>query len=1181
VGPNEIMRKHASRSFAACSRPATRVLARLRTSLAATLRASSRIVWFGAVAGLSMIGLVVALATLPAARISADTGSGSISLTTTGSPVSENFDSLANTGTTNTTLPAGWYLTEQGGGARDNEQYGADNGGSNTGDIYSYGATSTTERAFGALRSGSLIPFIGAKFTNNTSGTVTSLDISYTGEQWRLGTAARTDRIDFQYSLNATDLTTGTYTDVDQLDFTTPNTTTAGAKDGNAVGNRTSISFSITGLSIPNGATFFIRWLDLDASGADDGLAVDDFSLTPQGSGGGGPPVLSIDEVTVTEGNAGTTTARFTVSLSSPALAGGVTFDIATQDNTATTADNDYVGRSLTMQSIAAGNLSYTFDVTVNGDMTTEPNERFFVNVTNITGADAADTQGIGTILNDDFTPVPIHTIQGSGNSSPFASNVVSTSGIVTGVKSNGFFIQEADAGADADPNTSEGIFVFTSSARPAAASVGNSVSVMGLVQEFIPSSDVNSPPATEIAGSPTVTLLSSGNPLPTPIALTAADTSPAGTIEQLERFEGMRVHVNSLTAIAPTQGSINEPNAISSSNGVFYGVITGIARPFREPGVETPDPLPAGSPCCVPRFDANPERLRVDSDGLVGGIPLEVTSGAVITNLTGPLDYAFRTYTILPDPGSVPSVSGNISATPVPAMEANEFTVASFNTERFFDTVNDPSTSDPVLTVAAFNNRLNKASLAIRNVMRTPDIIGVEEMENLPTLQALATKVNSDAVVAGQPDPGYQAYLVEGNDIGGIDVGFLVKTPRVTVIDVTQFGKDTTYIDPSGMMAVLNDRPPLVLRAVVNTPDSTLVSFPITVIVNHLRSLSAVDDPSDGNRVRTKRRAQAEYLANLIQSRQATENIVSIGDYNAFEFNDGYVDSIGTIKGTPASVTEVVLASSDLVDPDLTDLISFAAADQKYSYSFDGNAQTLDHELITANLLTRFAHINYARNDADFPESFRNDSARPERISDHDMPVAYFTFPVVCIVTCPGDITSPNDPGQCGAVVSYTAPTVSGDCAQVSCTPTSGSFFPIGATTVTCSESIGGGASCSFTVTVNDTEAPAITGASANPLVLGPPNHKLVPVTVDYTASDNCGSVTCTLSVASNEPINGTDDGDTSPDWVIQDAHHVMLRAERSGIGSGRIYTITITCVDGAGNSSGHSVSVAVPLHK
>jgi predicted extracellular nuclease len=704
-----------------------------------------------------------------------------------------------------------------------------------------------------------------------------------------------------------------------------------------------------------------------------------------------GVVTLSINDVTVTEGNAGTTIASFTVSLSLPAPMGGVTFDIGTQDNTATVADNDYVTHTLMGQTITQGNSTFMFDVTVNGDTTVEPNETFFVNVTNVVGATVGDGQGVGTITNDDFTITPIHTIQGSGTTSPFAGQVVTTSGIVTGVKNNGFFIQTPDASIDADPNTSEGVFVFTSSSPPAAAAIGNSVAVMGTVQEFIPTQDVNSPPATEIM-TPTVTQLSTGNPLPAPITITAAATL-VNDFNNLEKYEGMRVHVDSITTISPTQGTINEPNATSTSNGTFYAVVTGVPRPFREPGIQVPDPLPSGTPCCVPRFDSNPERLRVDSDGLVGAAQLEVTTGATIANVTGPLDYGFRTYTILPDPGTLTqgSVVGNISATPVPVPNADEFTVASFNMERFFDTVNDGESGAPVLTATAFNNRLNKASLVIRNILRSPDILGIEEMENLSTLQAVANKVNTDAGTPGD----YQAYLVEGNDIGGIDVGFLVKSSRVSVIDVTQFGLTTTYINPNnGMPELLNDRPPLVLRATVANPGGS--PFAITAIVNHLRSLSGVDDPADGNRVRTKRRAQAEFLANLIQARQMAdphERIISVGDYNVFQFNDGYVDSIGTIKGTPTPTNQVVLASSDLVNPDLIDLLSqVTPVTQQYSYSFDGDAQVLDHELVTANLLPQLTRIAYARNDADFPESFRNDPNRPERVSDHDIAVAYFT---------------------------------------------------------------------------------------------------------------------------------------------------------------------------------------------
>lgn len=380
-----------------------------------------------------------------------------------------------------------------------------------------------------------------------------------------------------------------------------------------------------------------------------------------------------------------------------------------------------------------------------------------------------------------------------------------------------------------------------------------------------------------------------------------------------------------------------------------------------------------------------------MDSDGLVGAVRLEATSGATIANLVGPLDFGFRTYTVLPDPGLTQAdVVGNVSATPVRVRASDEFTVGSYNLQRFFDDVNDPAIGEPVLTATAFSNRLSKASLAIRNVLRSPDILGVVEVENLTTLQSLAAKLNAD-----DSSLNYVAYLVEGNDIGGIDVGFLVNDNRVDVVDVTQEGKDTTFIDPNtGEPALLNDRPPLLLRANVNPGAGA--QFPVTVIVNHLRSLGGVEDPLDGNRVRTKRRAQAEFLANLVQVRQTAnpgERIVVVGDFNAFQFNDGLVDSIGTIKGMPAPADMVVLASRDFVTPDFTNLVNSLPVGQRYSFVFDGNAQVLDHVLVGSNLLGHIRGIGYGRLGADFPESFRNDPSRPERVSDHDGIVAVLTF--------------------------------------------------------------------------------------------------------------------------------------------------------------------------------------------
>lgn len=205
-----------------------------------------------------------------------------VNLPAINSSYAQSFDSLAAAGTTNefTTLPYGWSVIETGSNA--NTTYAASTGSANAGNTYSFGTTA--ERALGGLQSGSLVPIIGAGFNNTTGSTITSLHITYTGEQWRLGTLSRPDRLDFQYSLNATSVNTGTWTDMDALDFISPVTTgTVGLLNGNDTLNNTTIDFTIAGLSIEPGDTFYIRWLDFNASGADDGLAIDNFSITPIG----------------------------------------------------------------------------------------------------------------------------------------------------------------------------------------------------------------------------------------------------------------------------------------------------------------------------------------------------------------------------------------------------------------------------------------------------------------------------------------------------------------------------------------------------------------------------------------------------------------------------------------------------------------------------------------------------------------------------------------------------------------------------------------------------------------------------------------------------------------------------------------------------------------------------------
>jgi hypothetical protein len=216
------------------------------------------------------------------ANLDPESTQSTVSITTFGTALTQNFNSLATPTATPhaaSTLPSGWYFVETGG--QGNATYFADNGNSNTGNTYSYGATGVAERALGTLRSANVIPTIGASFTNNTGKRIGSLDISYVGEQWRLGTTGREDRLNFEYSTNATSLSTGTWTTVSQLDFVAPIPTgTPRALDGNDSANRTAKSHTITALDIPDEATVWIRWVDVDAANADDGLAIDDFSLT-------------------------------------------------------------------------------------------------------------------------------------------------------------------------------------------------------------------------------------------------------------------------------------------------------------------------------------------------------------------------------------------------------------------------------------------------------------------------------------------------------------------------------------------------------------------------------------------------------------------------------------------------------------------------------------------------------------------------------------------------------------------------------------------------------------------------------------------------------------------------------------------------------------------------------------
>lgn len=757
-----------------------------------------------------------------------------------------------------------------------------------------------------------------------------------------------------------------------------------------------------------------------DTNGADafnpatewDGFATDTFGgLGAHTAPCGGGTTLNIGDLTKAEGDAGGTSFTFIVSLSSPAGAGGVSFnwntaDGSAQDDNPVTEDNDYLPIVGGTAFISAGGTSTTVTVTVNGDTTVEPNETFFVNVSNITGATAGDTQGLGTITNDDVMMVPIYTIQGNGMASPYAGTNLGTTGIVTGKRSlgasnNGFYIQ--DPIGDGDFNTSDGILVFTGSTVPTVL-VGDFVQVTGTVTEFESSTtdepDGIAPPdpktATEITGPGlTIVVQSSGNPLPAALSSTAFnifDPNQTSRGAQLEKYEFMRLSVSSLTVSQPT-----------NNFGEFWGVEPPRPRPFREPGIESGDPIPAADeppyapnpPPNPPDFDGNFERIMVDSGaalttGSTRRPQVQVTTGTLVTNIVGPLDYAFDNYRIVLDALATPGESGGMTdAVPVPTRTVGEFTIGHANLENFGQSNGN------------FTDRLNKASLFIRNVLKTPDILGVIEVFDIASLQALATKVNNDV---GNPSAvNYQAFLLEGAPTFGNDqdIGYLVNAARATVVGTPyQHNKDGMFTY-CGNTDILHDRPSYVLTADVPQV-GTAALLRVTVVLNHTKSLIATDSPrpygscgtgTEGARNREKRRLQAEDIAGLIESLQ-NENLVVLGDLNAFDFNDGLGDVVGTFKGNPVPPEQVVEPSVDTWSHELTNLLTTLPPDQQYSLLFEGNAQALDHVLVNNKMLARKTGFSYARSNADFSESYADDANRPERLSDHDAPVAYFSSP-------------------------------------------------------------------------------------------------------------------------------------------------------------------------------------------
>jgi predicted extracellular nuclease len=719
-----------------------------------------------------------------------------------------------------------------------------------------------------------------------------------------------------------------------------------------------------------------VRIITTNAANDDEWVGIDDIRIT--GTLISFLPVLTINDVSSGEGNTGTTTFNFTVSLSAPAPAGGVTFNIATQDNTATTANSDYAAKSLTAQTITAGNTTYTFSVNVNGDNTPESNESFFVNVTNVNGANVGDGQSAGTILDDD-TMTLIHDIQGSGETPNFNGQVKTIRGIVVGDfqgagNLNGFFVEEEQSDWDANTNTSEGIFIFGVSTPN--VNIGDQVTVTGTVTNF-----PASPGLTELTTVTSVVVNSTGNALPPAQAVSIPVSTSAST--DLEKYEGMRITFGTL--IVTDNSSLGQFGELGLASGKLF-IPTNSIDPNDNPATGNAISGNSNAAAVTARQMLNDNSRIVLDDGKTGSNPnpipfigagtnSTIRLGDSVSNLAGVLSFGFGSYRL--EPTSPPAFTA-VNPRPVApaAIGRSSLRVASFNVENYFVTT---GTGRGPNNAAEHTRKRNKVIAALAGL--NADVIGLIELEK--GTQATANAAAADLVNAL-------------NTLGTAGSYAVISTPAAVYHSTNPVGTDTeiksgiiyrvSSVTPVGnSLTDISAAPGTYSRApIAQSFQSSANGAKFTVVVNHLRSKSCAGTPTGDDLdqgtgqgcFNGRRRIQTQALVNFINTTLVPldPDVLLVGDLNAY----GQEDPIDVLRA--AGLTDLV--GQFIRDPD------------QYSFPFQGQVGRLDHAFSTPSLTSQTTgaaiwHINtdeplvFDYNTENKPDD--RYAATPFRSADHD----------------------------------------------------------------------------------------------------------------------------------------------------------------------------------------------------
>jgi uncharacterized protein len=589
---------------------------------------------------------------------------------------------------------------------------------------------------------------------------------------------------------------------------------------------------------------------------------------------------------------------------------------------------------------------------------------------------DTANPQtGTCTLAVNVVASATINQIQGAAHISPRnGQNVAGVTGVVTALASNGFWFQ--DPSPDTDPATSDALFVFTSGAPTVA--VGDAVSVGGVVAEFRPGGGSSTNLTTTEITSPQVTVASSGNPLPAATVVGSGGRVPPGEvidddatgsvetsgsfdpasdgIDFYESLEAMRVQLNDAIAVGPTSDFGEIP--VVGDNGANAGVRT------------------ARGGVVVRPADFNPERLHLDDQ--LAATPRVNVGDRFPGALVGVIDYSFGNFKLYPT--STPThASGGLARETAAAAGRNQVSIGTFNVENL-----DPG--DPPAKFAQL------AGLIVNN-LKAPDILAIEEVQdnNGPTNDAVTdadvTFRTLIAAIQAAGGPTYDFRQInpvddqDGGEPGGnIRVGFLFRTDRgvgfvdrpggtstaaTTVVGSgagTRLSFSPGRIDPTNV-AFTASRKPL-------AGEFRFRGHHLFVIANHFNSKGG-DQPLFGRfqppeRVtEVQRNQQAQVVHDFVAAIDAadpTASVVVLGDLNDFEFS-----------------TAVNRLEGDL----LHTLIETLPQNERYTYDFEGNSQSLDHILVSDTLFQRRITYDVVHVNAEFAE----------QASDHDPQVVRVTL--------------------------------------------------------------------------------------------------------------------------------------------------------------------------------------------